>query len=101
MERANYIRNLRIQSQPLNFPSAGSVFKRFEGVIVSKMLDEEGFKGFTVNGAQVSNKHAGFIVNTGGAKASDVKSLVDYIKREILKRKNIVLQEEIKYLGKF
>ena len=100
-QRSEYIREQRAKNQPLDLPSAGSVFKRVDGIIISKLLDQEGFKGFTVNGARVSEKHAGFIVNYNHAKAQDVKSLIEYLKREILKRKNIVLQEEIKYLGDF
>lgn len=91
----------RKTNQPLNWPSAGSVFKRLDGVIVSKLLDEEGFKGYTLNGAQVSDKHAGFIINIGDATAKDVRNLINHIKTYIKEKHNIELVEEIKYLGKF
>lgn len=91
----------RKTNQPLNWPSAGSVFKRLDGVIISKLIDEEGLKGYTINGAQVSEKHAGFIVNIGDATAKDVKELINYIKAYMKKKHNLELQEEIKYLGKF
>lgn len=91
----------RKTNQPLNWPSAGSVFKRLDGVIISKLIDEEGLKGYTINGAQVSEKHGGFIVNIGDATAKDVKELINYIKAYMKKKHNLELQEEIKYLGKF
>ena len=88
---------LRKTFQPLNLPSAGSVFKRADGVPVSKMLDELGFKGKSVGGAKVSEKHAGFIVNFNNATEHDVKKLIAEIKAEVYKTKGIILEEEIKF----
>lgn len=88
---------LRKIFQPLNLPSAGSVFKRADGVPVSKMLDELGFKGKSVGGAKVSEKHAGFIVNFNNATEHDVKKLIAEIKAEVYKTKGIILEEEIKF----
>ena len=88
---------LRKTFQPLNLPSAGSVFKRADGVPVSKMLDELGFKGKSVGGAKVSEKHAGFIVNFNNATEHDVKKLIAEIKAEVYKNKGIILEEEIKF----
>lgn len=80
-------------------PSLGSVFKRNENVIVSKMLDEMGFKGMHVGDAMVSYEHAGVIVNMGNATSEDVKNLINLIKEKTLKEKNQVLLEEIRYLN--
>ena len=85
----------REQSQPLNQPSAGSAFKRPIGNYASKLIDEAGLKGYTIGGAQISTKHAGFIVNLGNATADDVKSLIDFIQKEIKKRFDVNLEEEI------
>lgn len=89
---------LEIRSAFPAYASMGSVFKRVEGVIVSKMLDEMGFKGLKSGKACVSKEHAGIIVNLGGAKAKNVKKLIKTIKNRVKKQKNIVLQEEIKYI---
>lgn len=80
-------------------PSLGSIFKRQEGLMVSKLLDEMKFKGVTFGGAMVSREHAGIIVNTGDATSEDVRELINYIKKRCLKEKNITLVEEIKYLN--
>ncbi|MBE6540846.1 MAG: UDP-N-acetylmuramate dehydrogenase [Ruminococcaceae bacterium] len=73
--------NRRISKQPLDYPSAGSIFKRYPGRYTSQMIDECGLKGYQIGGAQVSEKHAGFIINRGGATAEDVLALVDHIKK--------------------
>jgi len=91
----NSIITKRKKNQPYDMPSAGSVFKRCENVIVSKLLDEMGLKGYSVGGAQVSTKHAGFIVNFNNAKAIDVLNLITYIKNKVKLEKNINLEEEI------
>lgn len=97
-ERMNFVMNLRKTYQPLNMPSAGSVFKRNLGEPVSKIIDELGFKGVSVGGAKVSEKHAGFIVNCDNATAQDVKLLINQIKREVYLKRGINLQEEIKFI---
>ena len=88
----------RIDKQPLNYPSAGSVFKRYPGYFAGKLIEEAGLKGYTVGGAQVSEKHAGFIVNTGNATASDVLALIDHIVGVIKENVGIELQPEVKYI---
>lgn len=98
-KRMNEIMNKRKENQPLNFPSAGSVFKRCENIVVSLELDKMGMKGRCVGKAEVSTKHAGFIVNKGGASAKDVKELIEIIKHEFEEVHHISLQEEIKYIG--
>lgn len=87
----------RKENQPLEYPNAGSTFKRGENFITAKLIDECGLKGYTIGGAQVSTKHAGFIINTGNATAKDVINLVEYVKAQVLKQtgKHIELELEI------
>ena len=84
----------RIEHQPLEFPNAGSVFKRNEDIPTAKLIDECGLKGFSIGGAEVSNKHAGFIINKGNATAQDVLTLTNYIKTKVKEKfdKNIELE---------
>lgn len=91
----------RADKQPLEFPSAGSVFKRPPGGFASKLIDEAGLKGLSVGGARVSEKHAGFIVNTGGATASDVRSLIAKVQAAVKNSSGIALELEQITLGKF
>ncbi len=88
----------RKEKQPLNYPSAGSAFKRYPGKYTAKMIDEAGLKGFACGGAQVSVKHAGFIVNTGNATCGDVEALVDIIKKKIEDREGIQIECEIRFV---
>lgn len=90
---------LRNEKQPLDKPSAGSVFKRPEGYFAGKLIEDAGLKGTSVGGAMVSPKHAGFIVNTGGASCSDVTKLVEQIKSEVKSKFGVELQEEIQRIG--
>ena len=87
----------RKSKQPLEYPSAGSVFKRYPGYFTGKLIEDSGLKGLTVGGAQVSKKHAGFIVNIGGARASDVKELVEIITETIYKNYGIRIERELIY----
>ena len=89
----------RKSKQPLEYPSAGSTFKRPEGYFVGKLIDDLGLKGYSIGGAQISTKHSGFIVNTGEATANDVLSLINYIKEKVLEANGIKLEEEIIVLG--
>ena len=89
----------RREKQPLEFPNAGSTFKRPEGFFVGKLIDDLGLKGFKIGGAEVSTKHSGFIVNTGNAKAKDVIDLIEYIKRKVIEKNNVKLEEEIIIIG--
>ena len=89
----------RKKSQPLEYPNAGSTFKRKEGVITAKLIDECGLKGFCIGDAEVSKKHAGFIINNGKATATDVLNLVEHIKTEIKNKYNIDIELEILVLG--
>lgn len=85
----------RKEKQPLEYPSAGSAFKRYPGRYTAEMIDKAGLKGYTIGGAQVSEKHAGFIINKGGATAADVKRLSDIIKAEIKEVHGIEIESEI------
>ena len=90
----------RITKQPLEYPSAGSVFKRpAPDLFVGKMIEDSGLKGYTIGGAQVSEKHAGFIINIGGATAKDVLDLVEHIKGVILENYGVELECEIRRVG--
>lgn len=93
--KMNEILSLRKEKQPYEYPSAGSVFKRSDGVIVSKLIDELNLKGFRIGGAMVSTKHAGFIVNYDNATSDDVLMLIEYVKNRVKTKKNIDLETEI------
>lgn len=88
----------RSEKQPLEYPSAGSVFKRYPGYYTSKLIDEAGLKGEYVGGAQVSEKHAGFIINRGGATAKDVLDLVRLVQDKIFENHGIHIECEIRYV---
>ncbi len=88
----------RKDKQPLNYPSAGSVFKRYPGRYTGQMIEAAGLKGYTVGGAQVSEKHAGFIINKGKATASDVVSLIKYIKDVIMQKEGVELECELRII---
>lgn len=88
----------RNQKQPLEYPSAGSVFKRYPGYYTSKLIDEAGLKGTSIGGAQVSEKHAGFIINRGGATARDVMMLIKLIQDRIYEINGIHIECEVIYV---
>lgn len=89
----------RKSKQPLEYPSAGSMFKRPVGYFAAALIDQCGLKGYTVGGAQVSEKHAGFVVNRGGATCGDVLRLVDGVRERVLKETGVELEMEVKILG--
>ena len=86
----------RREKQPLEFPSAGSAFRRYPGYYTAKLIDEAGLKGYRIGGAEVSVKHAGFIVNRGGATAADVRTLMAEIERRIYETNGIRIEPEIR-----
>ena len=88
----------RRSKQPLEYPSAGSVFKRYPGYYTAQIIDKAGLKGCRVGGAQVSQKHAGFIVNADNATSKDVLKLIDIIKEKIYGLYNINIETEIRYI---
>lgn len=89
----------RKEKQPIEYPSAGSTFKRQEGVITAKLIDECGLKGFQIGGAKVSEKHAGFIINYDNATAKDVIDLIKYVKEKVDEKYGIKIKEEIRIVG--
>ena len=88
----------RNEKQPLEYPSAGSTFKRGEDFITAKLIDECGLKGYQIGGAQISEKHAGFIINKGNATAEDVLKLIEYTKEQVYKKFNKVIETEIEVI---
>ena len=91
----------RRDKQPLEYPSAGSFFKRPKGYFAGALIEQTGLKGFTVGGAQVSEKHAGFVINTGNATAADVAALQDEVVHRVQERFGVTLEPEVRRLGKF
>ena len=89
----------RKASQPLEYPSAGSTFKRPEGAFAAKLIDDAGLKGLRIGDAQVSEKHAGFIVNLGSATASDILALMAEVQSRVLAASGITLEPEVRILG--
>lgn len=90
----------RRAKQPLEHPSAGSTFKRPEGHFAATLIDGCGLKGLRVGGAQVSEKHAGFLINTGGATCKDIVELMEQVRERVFKETGVVLEPEVRYLGK-
>ncbi len=91
----------RREKQPLEYPSAGSTFKRPEGYFAAKLIEDAGLKGYKVGTAMVSDKHAGFVVNTGGAKATEVKQVMDHVVHTVNQSTGITLEPEVILLGDF
>lgn len=91
----------RRDKQPLEWPSAGSVFKRPTGFFVGKLIDDCGLRGFNIGGAQISDKHSGFIINRGNATCKDVLSLIEYIQITVERNFGVKLEPEIRIVGEF
>lgn len=91
--------NSRKEKQPINYPSAGSTFKRGEDYITAKLIDDCGLKGYSIGGAQVSEKHAGFVINKENATAKDVLDLIEYVRETVLKEFNKDIKLEIEIVG--
>ena len=101
-EAAQKIKTLlakRLASQPLNLPSAGSTFRNPEGDYAARLIEASGLKGYVIGGAQVSEKHANFIVNIGGATALDIELLIKHMRDTVLEKQGVALQQEVKVLG--
>lgn len=89
----------RRSKQPLDKPSAGSTFKRPEGNFAGRLIEEAGLRGFAIGGAQVSEKHCGFVVNKGGATSGDILKIIDEIKRRVYENSGVTLECEVRILG--
>ena len=94
-EKRKSFMQTRREKQPIEFPNAGSIFKRGEDCIPAKLIDDAGFKGYSIGGAQISEKHAGFIVNKGNATSTDIIKLIKYTKEIIKEKYGIELQQEV------
>lgn len=95
------LKQRRAEKQPLDMPSAGSTFKRPEGYFAGKLIMDAGLRGFSVGGAQISEKHCGFVVNTGEASASDVWNLIREVQKRVRENSGVELETEVKFLGEF
>ena len=100
-EKMRELGERRREKQPLEYPSAGSTFKRPEGHFAGQLIEEAGLKGFTVGGAQVSEKHAGFVINTGNATARDVYALCEEVSRRVWENSGVRLEREVRLWGDF
>ena len=94
------IKQKRIEKQPLNFPSAGSTFKRPEGYFAGKLIDDTGLRGYTVGGAQVSEKHCGFVINKSDASAADVLQLMSDVDTKVYDKFGVHLTPEVRIIGR-
>lgn len=91
----------RLGSQPLNLPSAGSTFRNPAGDFAARLIEASGLKGYIIGGAQVSEKHANFIVNIGGANALDIELLIKHMRETVLEKQGVALQQEVKVIGEY
>ena len=99
--RMEDLKEKRVSKQPLEYGSAGSTFKRPEGYFAGKLIMDSGLAGYQVGGAQVSEKHCGFVINAGGATARDVRTLMDNVRDIVYKKYGVTLEPEVKFLGEF
>ena len=98
-DRVNELTRKREEKQPLEYPSAGSTFKRPEGYFAGKLIQDAGLKGYSIGGASVSEKHSGFVINKGGATAKDILNLIEHIQNEVKKQFGVDLHPEVRILG--
>ena len=97
----NELKVQRTTKQPLEYPSAGSTFKRPEGYFAGKLIQDAGLRGFKVGGAQVSEKHCGFVINIGNATAADIDQLIRKVAEKVKADFGVTLEPEVKRLGDF
>lgn len=100
-KRMNELKEQRVSKQPLEFPSAGSTFKRPEGYFAGKLIMDAGLAGYQIGGAQVSAKHCGFLINAGNATARDVYRLIRFVQKTVWDKFQVELETEVKMLGRF
>jgi len=96
--KMNDFLNQRKEKQPIEYPSAGSTFKRGEGFITAKLIDECGLKGYQIGGAQISEKHAGFIINKNNATSKDILDLIKYTKKKVFEKFGVQIEEEVEII---
>jgi UDP-N-acetylmuramate dehydrogenase len=97
--RMKELSEARRTKQPLSYPSAGSTFKRPEGYFAGKLIEDSELKGFSIGGAQVSELHAGFVINTGNATAKDILDLIKHIQNVVFEKFGVRLETEVKIVG--
>ena len=100
-ERMKELTIQRTTKQPLEYPSAGSTFKRPEGYFAGKLVMDSGLRGYQVGGARISEKHCGFVINAGDATAKDVRTLMDNVRDIVYEKYGVTLEPEVKFLGEF
>ncbi len=100
-QRMEELKKLRCEKQPLEYPSAGSTFKRPQGYYAGKLIMDAGLRGYRVGGAMISEKHCGFVVNVQDATACDVRTLMEYVRKEVKAQFGVELEPEVKFLGEF
>ena len=100
-EKMNDFSARRREKQPLEFPSAGSTFKRPEGMFAGKLIMDAGLRGYTVGGAQVSEKHCGFVINKGNATAEDIRTLIYDVQKKVNEQFKVILEPEVIFVGDF
>ena len=98
-DRVAELQYKRNSKQPVNYPSAGSTFKRPVGGFAAALIEQSGLKGFTVGGAQVSEKHSGFVINTGGASCEDVLAVMRHVREKVLEDSGILLEPEVRLIN--
>ena len=99
--RMEELMQLRRSKQPLEYPSAGSTFKRPEGYYAGKLIMDAGLRGYRIGGAQVADKHCGFIINTGKATAADIREVIEEVQQRVRERFHVSLEPEVVFLGDF
>lgn len=97
-QKMNEYLSQRKEKQPLEYPSAGSTFKRGDGFITAKLIDECGLKGYQIGGAQISEKHAGFIINKDNATSKDILDLINYTKKKVFEKFGVQIEEEVEII---
>lgn len=96
----DHLTELRESKQPLEYPSCGSVFKRPVGYYTGKLIQDAGLQGHRIGGAEISRKHAGFIINVGGATATDYVEMIEYIQETIWNLNSVRLETEVRIIGR-
>jgi UDP-N-acetylmuramate dehydrogenase len=98
-DRMDELALARKTKQPLDYPSAGSTFKRPKGYFAGKLVQDTGLKGYRVGGAKVSEKHSGFVINVGGAEAEEIRFLINQVRKKVFRQFGVILEPEVRFLG--
>ena len=98
-EKTDELAQKRRSKQPLEYPSAGSTFKRPEGFFAGKLIEDAGLKGYSIGGAMVSDKHCGFVINKGGATSAQLLELIRHIRQKVYETSSVMLEPEVVLLG--